>query len=434
MADDLITSSIRRFMALGGLAGRVGASVLVSRLGDLARGDAARAAARTELLVRNATRAVETLGRMKGAAMKVGQMLSLHGDLLPPEVTEILRGLQRDAPQVPAEVMEAEARGALKDFDALFARFDPEPMASASIGQVHRGTLRDGREVVLKIQYPLIDEIVKADLSNLRTVLHGVLALLTDVEFEPIWQEVRDRLLEELDYAHEAANMEAAAALGDPGIVVPRVVREASTRHVLTMEYVPGLTADEACGGRHPQELRDRWGAVLFTFLLRGLFLHRRLHADPNLANFAFREDGTVVAYDFGCVKQIPGPVARGYARLALAVIEGREREIPSILLDMGVHKEGGAPVPGDVTARYAAVFATLVREGAPYTFGSDPALYQKLFDLTVSNIGEATDLRFPRDVVFVDRTLLGHYGNLARLRATGPWREAIVRHASAAL
>jgi predicted unusual protein kinase regulating ubiquinone biosynthesis (AarF/ABC1/UbiB family) len=366
--------------------------------------------------------------------MKVGQMLSLHGDLLPPEVTEILRGLQRDAPQVPAEVMEAEARGALRNFDALFARFDPEPMAAASIGQVHRGTLRDGREVVLKIQYPLIDQIVRADLSNLRTLLHGVLALLTDVEFEPIWLEVRDRLLEELDYAHEAASMEAAAALGDPGIVVPGVVREATTRNVLTMEYLPGLSGDEACGGGQPQELRDRWGAVLFEFLLRGLFLHRHLHADPNLANFAFLPDGSVVAYDFGCVKNVPEAVSRGYARLALAVIDGREREIPSILVEMGVHKEDGAPVPADVTSPYAAVFATLVRPGEPYTFGSDPALYQKLFDLAIANVGEVADLRFPRDVVFLNRTLLGHYGNLARLGATGRWRETIVRCAASAL
>lgn len=433
VADDLITSAFRRFVALGGLAGRVGASLLAARVTDLARGDAARAAHRSELLVRNATRAVETLGRMKGAAMKVGQMLSLHGDLLPPEVTAVLRTLQRDAPQVPAEVMEEEARGALANFDELFAHFDRKPAASASIGQVHRARLRAGRDVVVKIQYPLIDEIVRADLGNLRTVLHGVFALLTDVEFEPIWQEVRDRLLEELDYTREAANIEAAAALADPGIVVPAVIRDATARTVLTMENVGGMPPEEACGPAHPQALRDRWGAVLFEFVLRGLFLHRRLHADPNLSNFAFRADGTVVAYDFGCVKEVPAAVARGYARLALAVMDGRRTEIPSILADMGVFKEEDVRVPLEMTTGYAALFATLVRLDEDYTFGSDPEMYRKLFDLAIANLGEATDLRFPRDILLVNRTLLGHYGNLTRLRATGRWRELVRRYAEAA-
>ena len=141
-------------MALGTLAGRVGASLLASRVADLARDPDARAAHRAELLVRNATKVVETLGRLKGGAMKVGQMLSLHAELLPPGVAEVLSSLQQSAPSVPSEVMEGEARFALRNFDDLFATFDPTPFASASIGQVHGATLRDGRRVAVKIQYP----------------------------------------------------------------------------------------------------------------------------------------------------------------------------------------------------------------------------------------------------------------------------------------
>ena len=172
----LTTSSVGRFVTLGGLAGRVGASVVGNQVLELVRSGPARQLRRTENLVRNAGRIAETLGELKGAAMKVGQMLSLHDGLLPPEVAEVLRSLQKEAPRVPVEVIEDEIRGSLENFDELFERLDFEAFAAASIGQVHLGVLRDGRPVAVKIQYPLIDEIVTADLANLRRVVHLLVA------------------------------------------------------------------------------------------------------------------------------------------------------------------------------------------------------------------------------------------------------------------
>ena len=137
----MITSAVRRFVKLGGLAGRVGASVIGSQILDVARSGPSKQIKKTENLVHNAARIVETLGEMKGAAMKIGQMLSLHDGMLPPEVAEVLRGLQQEAPKVPAEVMEFEIRGALDNFDELFESLDFEAFAAASIGQVHRGRL-----------------------------------------------------------------------------------------------------------------------------------------------------------------------------------------------------------------------------------------------------------------------------------------------------
>ncbi len=181
MADEeMITSAMRRFVKLGGLAGRVGASVVGNQVLDVARTGPGKQVKKTENLVRNAMRIVETLGEMKGAAMKVGQMLSLHEGMLPPEVAEVLRGLQKEAPRVPAEVMEYEIRGALENYEDLFESLDLEAFAAASIGQVHRGRLRDGRDVAVKIQYPLIDHIVKADLKNLKTLVRALLALVTE--------------------------------------------------------------------------------------------------------------------------------------------------------------------------------------------------------------------------------------------------------------
>lgn len=430
--DQLVASALRRFLKLGGLAGRVGASMLGAQVRDLTRLDLSGKVRTAEALVRNATRVAETLGEMKGAAMKLGQMLSLHGDLLPPEVAEILRTLQKEAPSVPFEVMRYEVEGALGDrFERVFEHLEPEPMASASIGQVHLARLRDGRRVAVKIQYPLIAEIVKADLKNLKRLLQTLFSLISSADFDPIWEEVRDRLLEEIDYEREAGNMDEMASLhADVAeVVVPRVVREASARNVLTMEYVGGVSPDDACSDRQPRELRDRWGQVLFEFEFRGLFRHRLLHADPNLANFAFLEDGRVVVYDHGCLKRIPAEIARGYARLMLAAAERRKADVPAALREMGVHKSDGGPLAAEITDPYVDICAEIVRERPPYTFGENKNLYRELWSLGLANMSEAADLRFPRDVVFIDRTLGGHFGNLSRLRATGPWRELLMKY-----
>jgi predicted unusual protein kinase regulating ubiquinone biosynthesis (AarF/ABC1/UbiB family) len=427
------SSAIGRFIKLGGLAGRVGASVVTNQVLDLARSDPAKQIKKTENLVRNATRIAETLGELKGAAMKVGQMLSLHEGILPPEVADVLRSLQNEAPKVPAEVMEFEIRGSLDDFDDLFESLDFEAFAAASIGQVHRGTLRDGRPVAVKIQYPLIDHIVKADLDNLKRLIQTTIRLVYDGDVEPIWREVHDRLLEELDYTHEAANIRRMADLHDdvPEIVIPQVVDEATTRNVLTMEFVDGLTGDRACSGEFPQELRNRWGEVLVEFVLRGLLEHRFLHADPNFANFAFREDGRVVVYDFGCVKEISAHFARAYAGLLLAVTHRRDTEIPSILHTIGVETVDGDPISRDLTDPYAEMLSIVARTDPPFTFGEDHTLYRQLMDHGMDSWTEAANLRFPEDAIFINRTLGGHFGNLSNLQATGPWRELIMSYAS---
>jgi predicted unusual protein kinase regulating ubiquinone biosynthesis (AarF/ABC1/UbiB family) len=427
---NLPTSSLERFVKLSGLAGRVGVSLAVSRLLDVVRKGPLAEVRRTETLVRNATRIVETLGEMRGAAMKVGQMLSLHADVLPEEAASVLRALQNEAPRVPAEVMRYEVEGALGErFDRLFERFEPEAFAAASIGQVHRARLRDGRDVAVKVQYPLIREIIESDLKNLRVLFQSLFALVSDVDFEPFWEEIRDRLREELDYVHEADNLKRIAALhADMSeVVVPGVVDEASTDRVLTLEYVAGLSADEACAPGRPRELRDAWGRALFAFQMRGLFETGLLHADPNLANFGFLADGRVVVYDFGCVKRVPADVARGLAALTRAALDGRPELVPDLLVRMGIHKQDGSPLARLITDPYFDVVAELYRDEPPYTFGEDEDLVRRLTELGLENVGEASDLVFPGDLIFVNRTLSGHFGNLSRLRCTADWRSMVL-------
>jgi len=431
--DRLVTSAFRRFVKLGGLAGRVGASVLGNQIADFARSGPDRQIRKTENLVRNATRIVETLGELKGAAMKVGQMLSLHDSLMPPEVAEVLRALQKEAPSVPAEVMEFEIRGALEDFDEIFESLDFEAFAAASIGQVHLGELRDGRQVAVKIQYPLIDEIVKADLKNLKNLLQALFNLVMEMDFEPFWVEMRDRLLEELDYLHEADNIRRMAELhaGVADIVIPRVVAEATARNVLTMEYTDGIPPADACSDRYSAELRSRWGAVLMEFQLRGLLEHRFLHADPNLANFAFLDDGRVVVYDFGCIKVVPPELALIYARLLLAVMHGETERIPGIVAGMGATREDGTPLPTELFRPFVEVLSPIVRAEPPYVFGEDDELYSQLFELGMGSWSHSRGVRFPEGVVFIDRSLAGHFGNLCRLKASGPWRDLVEGYAT---
>ena len=432
----MITSPVGRLARLGGLVGRVGASVLAERLLELALSGPAKQVRRTENLVKNATRVAESLGRMKGAAMKVGQMISLQDGLLPTEVAEVLRSLQSEAPRVPPEVMRWEVEGSLgKDrVHELFAELDREAFAAASIGQVHHGRLRDGRRVAVKIQYPMIDEIIRADLKNLKTLLGALVAMFLETDFEPIWREVRDRLLEEIDYRHEAENMRLMTELHAdvPEIVIPEVVEEASSERVLTMEFVEAIPPSEACSDAWPQALRDRWGQVLLEFQLRGLFEHRLMHADPNMSNFSFRDDGGVIVYDFGCVKRVPRDLAAGYAEVFRLALAGDPAPIPAALLALGVGING-EPLPREMLDPYFEVIVELLREDPPYTFGEDTEFYGRLFELGMANWSKATDIGFPEDLVFIDRSLGGHFGNLVRLHATGPWRELVRRYAEAA-
>ena len=436
-SSGLVTSPARRMFKIGGLVGRVGASVLSERALELVLKGPAKDRRRLENLIENAARIAETLGEMKGAAMKVGQMLSLYEGLLPPEAAAVLRSLQKQAPQVPPEVMRYEVEGSLKaPIGELFAEFDETAYAAASIGQVHRARTPDGRAVAVKVQYPLIREVVTADLDNLKTLFKSLFALIFSADFEPLWQEMRDRLLEELDYEHEAENMRRLHYLheGVPEIVIPQVVDELTSDRVLTMERIDGIAADEACSERWPQEMRNRWGRVLFEFQIRGLLEHRLLHCDPNLANFAFREDGRVVVYDFGSVKKIPEFIATGYARILLAGIENRCDRVPQALFDLGLYKGKGEPLAEELIEPYFELLTEVLREDPPYRFGEQEGLYQRFMELGAANWSQSMDLHFPEDVIFIDRSLAGHLGNLIRLGASGPWREIVERYARRAV
>ncbi|MGB5987583.1 MAG: AarF/ABC1/UbiB kinase family protein [Desulfobacterales bacterium] len=423
------TSAVGRLLRLGSLAGRVGASAARESLRRTTGGDLAQGKAPSGEIRRRAEQVAEVLGTLKGVPMKIGQMLSLHEDLLPPEVAEILSSLQQDAPAVPFREIDAAIRAALGPKLSRVAEIEPEAWAAASIGQVHRGRLSDGRRVVFKVQYPGIDKVISADLKNLKGPLGLLFGMFTDADLAPFWSEVGLHLHEELDYDQEARHMDRMTELWrhDPQVRIPRVVHELTTRHVLCMDYVKGLSAQWACSETYSPDQRDQWGQVLLRFVLKGLFSHRYLHADPNLANFAFLPDGCLVVYDFGCVKRVPAKVSQAYTQLTRAVLAEEPKDLEPLLRELGIYRLDGRPLPQDMLREYAALLAQPFEVGREYQFGGDDNIYTQLMDLGRKYWDIGANLNWPKDILFIDRTLAGQFGNLCRLGAAGPWRKILM-------
>jgi len=416
-------------LRLGSLAGRVGASLAGNTMANLFRDPDSRESNRTLVMMKNAMRVKESLGQLKGVPMKIGQMVSLHERFFPKEVVEVLKTLQQKAPAVPFEDIRKMIRYELGSRLDAIEMIDENPMASASIGQVHRAVLKDGREIALKVQYPGIDEVIRSDIKNLKGILTVVFSMFTRMDMDRVWQELNDRLLEELDYEREAANMKAMAEQikDDEAIIIPRVIDELSTRHVLAMELVLGISPDQVTGSAYPQELRNTWGMTIVRLTLRGLLFHRFMHADPNIANFAFRKDGKVVVYDFGCMKEIPGDLRDGYLRLTDAMLDHAYPDIPEILRSMGIHHADGTSISWKLVTDFANLIQEMIRPGKCYVFGEDERFYARLMEIWHRHVGESMVIVFPGDIIFIDRTLNGHLGNLGRLNACADWRMIVI-------
>ncbi|HWW54376.1 MAG TPA: AarF/ABC1/UbiB kinase family protein, partial [Acidimicrobiales bacterium] len=295
---------------------RAGAADAVARVRTRGMGEEERDEALEGRLIEAAERTAEMLGQMKGALMKIGQMVSfVDSDLVPPPYRRALEMLQADAPPMPPEVVNDVIRAELGGPpSAIFSWWSPHPMAAASIGQVHLARLGEGDdevELAVKVQYPGVDEAIRADLANtallsmVGTMMQRVVGdLMPRVDTRAIVAEVRDRITEELDYRNELDNQHTFADLyrGHPSINIPEVVPELSTGRVLTMQYVDAMRWAAAI--QAPKEQRDAWGRTIAIFAFGSLYNHHIFNADPHPGNYLFHEDGTVTFLDFGCVKR----------------------------------------------------------------------------------------------------------------------------------
>jgi predicted unusual protein kinase regulating ubiquinone biosynthesis (AarF/ABC1/UbiB family) len=371
-----------------------------------------------------AARVAETMGNMKGAFMKLGQMLSFVSDDVPEELRVALASLQAEAPPMEFGLLRDVAERELgMPLERAFARFDEKPLASASIGQVHRAMLPSGEEVVVKVQYPGIADAIQSDLDN-AAMLYALMApFYPGVDGKQVVDELRARIGEELDYRHEADHQRlfAAAYDGHPFIRVPRVIDGYSTARVLTSEFVDGRRFADILNLGSKE--RARYGEIVYRFVFGTIARHGLFNADPHPGNYIFDRDGRVAFLDYGCVKRFPPAMLDDWRGLVRSHLVGQREEFVRRLAALGFI---ASPDGWDAALLYDyfGYFYEPFHEDREFTF--DKAYNRRSFGVVFKPQGRfaplAKRLNMPRHFVFVNRIQWGVHSILAQLGACGNW------------
>lgn len=366
----------------------------------------------------------ELMGGMKGAVMKLGQMVSILGDSLPEQYAQALRGLQQSAPPMSWELTAGVVEEELGDApDRVFERFSREPIAAASIGQVHRARLADGTDVAVKVQYPGVDVAIRADLDNMFLLTNVARMMAPGIDPEGLVNELKAVMGDELDYRKEATNQAefARAYEGHPWVRVPRVFPELSGRRVLTTEWVSGRSFYDVLDGT--QEERDRVGEQLFRFFVGSVGVLRFFNADPHPGNYFFGDDGTICFLDFGMVKRFPPSIVTNLADQIVALRGGDLGELRAAMVRHGWFAEDADFDMPRVREAALLIQRSLVGPD-PFTF--TPEHSRRVVEAAMSIQGPYGDiikrLTLPPDHVMLNRIQLGVGALLGRLHATGAW------------
>ena len=402
-----------------------GSGYLASRVRRLRDGDAADARFHAE----TAEKFLETLGTMKGAAMKLGQIASFVDLDLPPEAQAtyhaVLAELRNAAPPVdPAQIAEVVTAEFGAPPDQVFAEWDPVPIASASIGQVHRGVLHDGTKIVTKVQYPGVAEAVQSDLANAELFAPLARLFSPNLKIRPLMEEMRDRLVDELDYQQEALYTQAFFERyeGHPFIRVPRVFSDFCRPRVLTIEHIEGQSF-EAMSATASAEEQRRYGEIIYRFVFGSLQRFRLFNGDPHPGNYLFPGDGTVAFLDFGSVKMFRSITRDQLQAQLAAAIDGNAAELLVRMRDAGF-----IPDPDGVDAdRLLEMFQTFNRP----VLADEEFTYTRDYAKEVIRIGSdpkagywdlMRKLNFPPDYLLLNRIQWGVNSILARLGARANW------------
>jgi predicted unusual protein kinase regulating ubiquinone biosynthesis (AarF/ABC1/UbiB family) len=409
-----------RLARIGLAAGELAIGTAAEGLRRYVRGERS-GAANALLSAPNARRLASRLARLRGAAMKIGQLISLQGeDLLPPEFSEALAVLRAQAsPMPPEQLRRVLGREYGKGWESRFSRFDYEPVAAASIGQVHRARARDGRDLALKVQYPGVARSIASDVDNVAVLLRLFNLLPVDLDVAGIAAEAKRQLSQEADYLSEARFLETYADLvaDEPALLVPRVYRDLTTPRIMAMDFVEGEPLDVLANA--PQKQRDTVGALLERLMFRELFEFRVMQTDPNFANYLYQpESGRVALLDFGATQRFDPALVDHYGRITRSVIDNDREAIADEAIQIGY------AAPDDSPERLRAVVDVILlvceplRHVGRYDFpGSD--LPSRVHALVFELAFRRGLLRAPPPAtMFLHRKLVGSFLLLARIGA----------------
>ncbi len=437
MAKKPPKSRLGRVARLAAMSTKVGGSYVARRAAGAFQNSELREKAMRRLHESNAQQVVETMGRLKGAAMKVGQAVALaaeHLDL-PEDVTRVLGKLHADVEPLPFETIREEVEASLEEpLEDRFASFDETPLGTASLGQVHLATLPDGRPVVVKVLHSGIETSVASDLAALKSILVGARILRRPrAEVDAIFDEIRARLDEELDYLQEAANIaQYQRLLGNAdGVRIPTVHPGWSTERVLTMDRLPGVHVDEFVKTAS-EEARQRAGKTLASLHYQQAFVHRTLHADPHPGNYLFEEDGRIGLLDFGCVKRFDEFWIGAYARTALAAHAGDRDGVIQGARDAGV-LHGTSRGAEDVLWEWCQAVIRPYKLGYVVAGGPKDDWMGPIIKIS-KGLAKHPEIRVQRDILYLHRALAGNYNMLRRLQAGGDFGTLMTRYAEHAV
>lgn len=420
----------KRFMKLAKMTAKVAgksASQKLSRLVGRSQSEQQRA----EHHAWTGQEIAATLGELKGAAMKLGQMAAATWDLLPPEMADALRVLQKDVPPASFDQVAAQIVSELgQEPHALFAHIERTPLGTASIGQVHRARTHQGQQVVVKVQHAGIDEAVDSDLAQIRTLAKLKGTFIDKAALEETFDEVRLRMTEELDFEHEAQMCRdfQMRFADDSSVVIPHVLTELSSKRVLTTSFEPSDPLDRLVELDYSQDTRNKIGTRLFSILWEQIFIHNSLHADPHPGNFGARPDGRLVVYDYGCIKPIPKEFVVHYGELICAAFVEDYARVEAVLQAMGVRRMQGPEVSSDYYRSWRNLGLKPFLDHQIYDF-SRSEIHQNLVKKVPEAIKYVSSFKPVRDLIFIDRTLFGQFGNLRGLKAQVPCFEILQRH-----
>jgi predicted unusual protein kinase regulating ubiquinone biosynthesis (AarF/ABC1/UbiB family) len=374
------------------------------------------------LTTKNARKLAKRLAGMRGAAMKMGQVMSMESaDFLPPEFAGALAILRDSANTMPlTQIKRVMGREYGKGWEKLFIDFNYEPIAAASIGQVHRVFTEDGRDLALKIQYPGVAKSIGSDVDNMAMLMRLVNLLPVEMDIDGIVQEVKRQLGQEADYIVEAEYLRSYRELvqDEPRFVVPIVHGDMTTKRILAMDYVEGVPLESLGADDVDQELKDSVGSLLEHLLFRELFEFRTMQSDPNFANYLYQpETDRIVLLDFGSTVTFDEQFTQRYAQIARAMIDGDEVALHSLAVKMGYLDPENSDEYVEKILDLIRLISEPVIKGGIYDFGKSDVFARGReagLDMMYNDLSEYRTP--PPETMFLHRKLVGAFMLCSRI------------------